>query len=254
MGRIRVIPVLLVKGSGLYKGVKFKNHTYIGDPINAVKIFNDKEVDELIVIDIGATLGNKVPDFSLISRIAGEAFMPLGYGGGIKSLDQIKRIFYEGVEKVVINTSAHNSTALIESAAKTFGSQSVVVSIDIKKNLFGKIEVYTHSGTINTHKDPVQFAKEMESAGAGELFFQSIDKDGTFAGYDLPTLKKITDKVSIPVIAGCGASGLEDFKMAISEGGASAVAAGSLFVFVGKTKGVLINYLSNNEINQLNNG
>jgi cyclase len=252
MGRHRVIPVLLIKSGGLYKGAKFKNHNYIGDPINAVKIFNEKEVDEIIIIDIGATPGRQEPDFSMISNIAGEAFMPLGYGGGITNIEQVKKIFYEGVEKVILNTTAHHNFKLIEEIANQFGSQSVCISVDTKKNLFGKQEVYTGCGLINTHKDPVQYAKDLENAGAGELFVQSIDRDGMYSGYDLPYLKKMTESINIPVIASCGASGVKDFRDAIDIGGASAVAAGSLFVYFGNARGVLINYLSDEELKIIN--
>ncbi|MFN6944456.1 MAG: AglZ/HisF2 family acetamidino modification protein [Cytophagaceae bacterium] len=248
MGRVRVIPVLLIKNGGLYKGVKFKNHKYIGDPINAVKIFNEKEVDELMLLDISATPGSKEPDYRLISNISGEAFMPIGYGGGLNSINQVKRVLYDGVEKVVLNSNVFGNYKLIEDIASSSGSQSIVVSIDIKKNLFGKAEVYSHCGTVNTHKDPLEYAKELENAGVGELIIQSVDKDGTYSGYDLKLLKKISESVNIPIIASCGAAGIEDFQKAVIEGGASAVAAGSLFVFFSNAKGVLINYPSQEEL------
>ncbi|MDF2456597.1 MAG: hisF [Cytophagaceae bacterium] len=248
MLRVRVIPVLLIKEGGLYKGVKFKNHRYVGDPINAVKIFNEKEVDEIIIIDISATANKSEPSLAMISEITSEAFMPLAYGGGVKTIEQIKQIFHAGVEKVVINTHAYNNYKLIEEAATIFGSQSITVAIDTKKNLWGKDEVYVANGSVNIQKDPVKYAKELEQAGAGEIFLQSIDRDGTYSGYDLKLLKKITAAVQLPVVVSGGASSIQDFKQAVTEAGASGVAAGSLFVFVGDTKGVLINYPTQAEL------
>lgn len=242
MLQTRVIPCLLLKNNGLVKTVKFKDPKYVGDPINAVKIFNEKEVDELIFLDITATIENRKPNFEVISDIASECFMPFGYGGGIRNLDDIKKLFNLGVEKVIINSYAFENPMFIKEASSIFGSQSIVVSMDVKKGLFGKYEVFTNNGKKNTKLDPVKFAKQMEDMGAGELFLNSIDKDGTMQGYNIELIKKVSDSVNIPVIACGGASKNEDFGEAVKKGGASGVAAGSMFVFYGKHKAVLISY------------
>jgi cyclase len=248
MKRVRVIPVLLLDGAGLVKGERFKNHTYVGDPINTLKLFNDKEVDEIVVLDISATNKKRTPNYELISEIASEVFMPLAYGGGITNIDQIKKILSLGVEKIVLNSSAHSSPGLIREAAQNFGSQSVIVSVDVKKNFFGKYEVWTHSGKINTGQDPIIFAKKAEELGAGEIYFQNIEKEGANSGYDLLFLHKLAESVKIPVIAGAGAASSEDFLKAIREGGASAVSAGRMFIFVGPHKAVLVNYPSQDDL------
>lgn len=247
MKRVRVIPVLLLHQGGLVKSVKFKKYTYVGDPINAVKIFNEKEIDEIAVLDIDASREKRGPDFEKIKEIAGEAFIPLAYGGGISTIAEIKELFYIGVEKVVLNYNAVHHPALITEAAKLVGSQSVVVSIDVKKNLFGKYKVFTANGTENTQLDPVEFAKKMEAAGAGEIFLNTIDNDGTYSGYNLELTKKISSELSIPLIICGGASTVEDFKQAVQHG-ASAVAAGSMFVFQRPHNAVLISYPSQEEL------
>ncbi len=241
MIRIRVIPVLLLHKGNLVKSVKFKDYKYIGDPINAVRIFNDKEVNELVLIDIDASREKRGPDLKHITHIASEAFMPVAYGGGISNMAQVKEIFYNGVEKVIFNTAALEQPALITATAGQFGSSSTVVSIDVKRSLLGGYKIYAANGQKNTGKDPVVFAREMESAGAGEIFINSVDADGTMAGYDVNLVKKIAEAVSVPVIACGGAGSMQHFKQAI-EAGASAVAAGSFFVFHGKHKAVLITY------------
>lgn len=242
MRRLRVIPVLQYNGVGLVKTVGFKAPKYVGDPINAVKIFNEKEVDELVFIDITATIEKRAPDYKKIEEIAGECFMPLAYGGGITSIEQIKKILNLGIEKVILNTSAAENISLITEAANTFGSQSIVVSVDVKKKLFGGYEVCYQSGKKKLKKTPSQFAREMEAAGCGEIIIYSIDKDGSYTGYDLALIKSISSIVNIPVIALGGASKISDFTEAVLQGGASAVAAGSLFVYHGPHKAVLINY------------
>jgi cyclase len=247
MARIRVIPVLLLKKGGLYKSVKFRDHKYVGDPINAVKIFNEKEVDELVILDTDATKEGRAPNIKQISEIAGEAFMPVGYGGGITSIEQAKRILFEGIEKVVFNTSAIGDPDLISEAARQFGSSSVVVSIDVKKDWLGRYKAFSKSGSVNTGMDPLQLARRMQESGAGEIFLTSIDRDGTYTGYDLALVKSIAGKLSIPVIICGGASSVEDFKPAI-DSGASAVAAGSMFVFQRPHNAVLINYPSQQEL------
>ncbi len=244
----RIIPVLLIKDGGLVKSVQFKKYKYVGDPINAVKIFNEKEVDEIVILDISASKEKREPNMEMISDIASEAFMPLAYGGGITTIEQVKNILYQGVEKVVFNTSALFNEKLITECATTFGSSSTVVSIDVKKNIFGKYKVYANSGNKNTGLDVIGFAQKMQNIGAGELFLNSIDRDGTYKGYDLELIKMVSEKVDIPVIACGGASNEDDLVKAIKQGGASASAAGSLFVFQGTHKAVLINYPIWNEI------
>lgn len=241
MLQTRVIPVLLLGESGLVKTVKFKNPKYVGDAINAVKIFNEKEVDEIIVIDILATQEGRGPNLDFISEVASECFMPLCYGGGISTLDQVKAIFKLGVEKVSINSAALSDLSLVTQAAEIFGSQSVVVAMDVRKSLFGKYSVAAARGAKSLNVDPVEWARKAEAAGAGELFVNSVDQDGTGEGYDLKLLKAISSAVNIPVIACGGAGKLQDFRSAV-DAGASAVAAGSFFVFVGKHRAVLITY------------
>jgi len=240
--RARVIPCLLLRNGGLVKTVKFGEPKYVGDPINAVKIFNDKEVDELLFLDITATVERKSPPMKVIAEIASECFMPLAYGGGIRSMEDVRRIFTVGVEKVCINTHAVEEPQFIRQAADIFGNQSIVVSIDVKKSLLGKYEVYTHGGTRNAKLDPVKHAVAMEQMGAGELFINSIDRDGTMQGYDIELIRRVASAVRIPVIACGGAGKLSDLTDAWKHGGASAVSAGSMFVFHGKHRAVLISY------------
>lgn len=244
MGRARIIPCLLLKGGGLVKTVRFKSPTYVGDPRNAIKIFNEKEVDELVVLDIAATPAAKPPDFALISELTSECFMPMAYGGGVASLGEVERLLKIGVEKVSLNTAACENPALVSEAAKAFGSQSIVVSIDVKKNESGQPTVFTRAGTRDLGIDPAGFAKAMENAGAGEILLTSVDRDGTMTGYDLDLVRRVSEIVTIPVIACGGAGSTEDLASAIREGGASAAAAGSIFVFHGKLRAVLINYPS----------
>lgn len=249
MRRIRVIPTLLLYKGGLIKSEKFKNYKYIGDPINAVKIFNEKEVDEIAVIDIDASKIGSGPDITSIAKLASEAFMPMSYGGGINSIDQIKQILYNGIEKVIINKCAVVNPNIISKAAKLFGSQSIVVSIDVKKHFFKGQRVYTENGQKNTGLLPIPFAKRMENAGAGEILLNNVDRDGTYKGFDLTLIEQISKAVQIPVIAIGGASSVKDFRNAI-EHGASAVAAGSMFVFQRPHNAVLISYPSQKELSQ----
>jgi cyclase len=249
----RVIPVLLLKNTGLYKTEKFKDPKYVGDPTNAIRIFNEKEVDEMIFLDINATLDNKSPNLEILKDIASECFMPLCYGGGIKNVQMMRDILNVGVEKVAINTEAFRNPKLINDASDYFGSSTIVVSIDAKKDIFGKYHVYINGGKEKTKKDPVSWAKEVESRGAGEILINSIDKDGTLSGYDLKLTQAVTEAVNIPVIACGGASNLDDMYQAVSVGGASAVAAGAMFVFQGKHRAVLITYPTQSEIRQIFN-
>ena len=242
MVRYRIIPCLLLKNHGLVKTIKFSNPSYVGDPINIVRIFNDKEVDELVFLDISATIEKREIPFHRISQIAEECFMPLGYGGGIRHLEDVKEILSLGVEKVIINTYAIENPTFIRKSADLVGSQSVVVSIDVKRNFLGKYHVYTHGGSKNTGVDPVTHAVNMEAAGAGELLLNSMDRDGTMTGFDLDLIKRVTEAVNIPVVACGGAREKIDLVKAIKKGGAAAAAAGSMFVFHGKHRAVLISY------------
>ena len=237
----RIIPILLLNDSGgLVKTQKFTKPVYIGDPINAVKIFNEKEVDELILFDIGATLNNTSPNYSFIKEVVSESFMPMGFGGGINNLDHIKSLFDLGLEKVIIN-SAMFDYDLIDEAAKIFGSQSIVISIDVKKSLFNKYQIFTKSGRLKQNIDFIEHVKRLCNFGAGEIIIQSIDKEGLMRGYDLELIEIISSTVNIPIVASGGAGSLKDMKDAVNAG-ASASAAGSLFVFKGSEKGILINY------------
>ncbi|HNX06119.1 MAG TPA: AglZ/HisF2 family acetamidino modification protein [Bacteroidales bacterium] len=241
MLKIRVIPCLLLKNEGLVKSVKFKNPTYVGDPINAVKIFNDKEVDELLFIDIEATKKGREPNYDLISRISGEAFMPFGYGGGITRVEQVQKLTRLGVEKVAINAFARKNPDFITQAAEVAGSSSVVAAIDVKKDLLGRYRVYDYTQQKTTSEDPVEFAQLMENKGAGEIFLNSVDRDGTFSGYDTELIKKVAQALTVPVVASGGAGSIMHFADAVKSG-ASAVAAGSFFIFYGPHRAVLITY------------
>jgi len=245
--RVRVMPCLLLRQSKLVKTVKFGNPDYIGDPVNAVKIYNDKEVDELIFLDITATVEKKDPPFKTISEIASECFMPYTYGGGIHSLEDMRRIFNLGVEKIAINSYAVESPDFIRQAAKEFGNQSIVASIDVKRKLIGKYEVFTKSGTNPTGLGPVEHAKRMEEMGAGEILLTSIDRDGTWEGYDLDLIKTVAEAVNVPLIVCGGAGSIEDFRKAV-DAGASACAAGSMVVYQAKNRGVLINFPKQTEL------
>jgi imidazole glycerol-phosphate synthase subunit HisF len=236
------MPCLLLRGAGLVKTVRFKDPNYVGDPRNAVKIFNEKEVDELILLDINATPEGKEPQLELIREIVSEAFMPVAYGGGITSVEQARTILALGVEKIVVNSFAIEHPDFVTEAAALFGSQSVVVCIDAKKDLWGKYDVWTHGGRNKTRLDPVECAVMMEKKGAGEIVLNSIDRDGTRTGYDLALIRAVSSVVHVPVIACGGAGRVEDLALAVKEGGATAVAAGSLFVYQGKHRAVLINY------------
>lgn len=243
-----MIPCLLLRRRGLYKTVRFRDPRYVGDPINAVRIFNDKGVDELIVLGIDCARSRSEPDFEMLSDIAGEAFVPACYGGGVKSLEDFHKLFRLGMEKVAVNTSAVENLSLVTAAAERFGSQSVVVSIDVKRTLFGKYSVYTAGGSVKSAHHPLTLAKQAQDAGAGEILVSSIDRDGTMQGLDLDLVKSVTAAVSVPVIAAGGVGSLVDVREGIQRAGASGVAIGSLFVFTGKHKAVLITYPSQEEI------
>ena len=226
------------------KTVRFKNPVYIGDPINTVKIFNDKEVDELVLLDISAGAKGNRPDFELLKDIVSEAFIPIGYGGGIRNMEDIHQLFQIGVEKVIINSLLYENKHLVKEMVSHYGSQSIIACVDYKKNLFGKIYPYFSSGTKSLRKDLTAYVKELEELGFGEIILQCIDRDGTFKGYDIETIRTVTTALNIPVVVSGGASDISDLRLAI-ENGASAAAAGSMFVYNGKHKAVLISYINN---------
>ena len=250
MLRTRVIPCLSLIGDSLVKTVRFSRDTYIGDPLNTARIFNELEVDELMLLDIRAAVQNRAPNFDLLARLADECFMPLAYGGGIRDFATAKRIFTIGVEKVVVNTAAHHRPELITEIAGHFGSQAVIASIDIKKNLFGKLHHWVGDGKMSTSRNAVEWAKELERLGAGELLLTSMDKDGTWTGYDVETVKKFSDALSIPIIANGGAGTVEHLGAVIKKGGASAAAVGSMVVYQKQGMGVLINFPDRQRLEQ----
>lgn len=248
MFRPRTIPVLLLKNNGLVKGIQFKHHKYIGDPINAVRIYNDLKADEIVFLDTQASIENRTITMDFIKDVGEEANMPFAVGGGIKTLEQIQEIIAAGAEKVIINTHAVKHPDFIQKAASRFGSSTIVVCMDVKKKTFGGLRVYSHSGTKSSKYTPVEFAKLMQDMGAGEIIVQSIDKDGMMEGYDVNLIKSISEKVTIPVVALGGAGSFSDLENAYQKGFATGLAAGSIFVFQGKKRGVLINYPLRSEI------
>lgn len=248
MFRPRIIPILLIKGRSLVKSVRFKDRKYIGDPLNATRIFNDLKADELIFLDIEASRKNKLISLDLVREVGEEARMPFAVGGGIKSLDDIQEITKAGAEKVVICTQAGQDPEFIKNAADRFGSTTICVCMDVKRSWFRGEKAWILNGRQPTVFEPVEFAQLMAEMGAGELIIQSIDQDGAMNGYDLELLKKVSDAVSIPTVALGGAGDLKDLRSAFHEGHANAMAAGSLFVFQSTKRGVLINYPSRREL------
>jgi len=248
MYRPRVIPILLLKGKGLVKSIKFKDYNYIGDPINAVKIFNDLRADELVFLDILASKEKRKISLDFVRNVGDEANMPFAVGGGIKTIEDIKEVVNAGAEKAIINTYAVENPEFIKEASDVFGSSTIVVSIDVKKKRFGKKQVYVLGGSKSTGLNPVTFAKKVEEMGAGEIIINSIDNDGLMEGYDLELVKEVSEAVTIPVIACGGAGSYNDFNQAVIGSHASAVAAGSMFVYHGTRKAVLVNYPSIDEI------
>jgi cyclase len=247
----RAIPCLLLRGNGFVKTVRFRDPTYLGDPVNIVRIFNDKEVDEVIVLDITATTERRPPRFDFVAGLASECFMPLCYGGGVSTVEEMRALFARGVEKVAVNTRAVETPELLRAAADAFGSQSIVVGIDVKRSWLGRRQVVTQAGRRGTGLDPVEHARRVEALGAGEILLTCVERDGTMDGYDLDLIRSVTSAVSIPVIAAGGAGRLEDLGAAVREGGAAAAAAGSLFVFQGRNRAVLVNYPEPAELRSL---
>jgi imidazole glycerol-phosphate synthase subunit HisF len=242
MLRPRIIPSLLIQDNGLVKTVNFKSPKYVGDPINAVRIFNEKEVDELAIFDIDATVKGLEPNYSLIERIANQSRMPLCYGGGVKTVEQAEKIFGLGIEKIALSSAVIQNPQLITQIAERVGSQSVIVVLDVKKKLLGGYEVYTHNGKKSTGINPFKFAEEAQKLGAGEIIINSIDQDGVMKGFDFTLIDKVREKISLPLTVLGGAGSLNDIKQIIDKHGIIGVAAGSLFVFKGIYKAVLINY------------
>ncbi len=242
MFRPRIIPVLLLKGNVLVKTEKFKNPVYIGDPINAIRIFNDLRADELVFLDIEATRQGRCITADFVKACGEEANMPFAVGGGITSLDQIQRLLYAGAEKVIIGHAAHKNPNFVKQACDEFGASTIAVCMDVKKLWFGSQKVFSLNATASTGLDPVSYAKQMEALGIGELIVQSVDRDGSRSGYDVALIKQIASSVSIPVIALGGAASVQDMKTLRQTAPVSGLAAGSMFVFYGKNKGVLIHY------------
>jgi cyclase len=242
MTAARIIPCLLLRDRKLVKGQKFAAHRYVGDPINAVRIFNDRDIDELMLVDIARTKQGKPPDFEHIEEIVSECFVPLSYGGGIKSVEDARRLIRIGVEKILLNSSVIGNLGLVRAIADEIGSQAVIVNIDVKRNLLGKPRVWSHCGRKVAIRDPVAYASAAEKAGCGEIVVSSVDRDGTMSGYDVVLVRQVADSVSVPVVALGGASSLADIGEVVLKGGASAAAAGALFVFQGKHRAVLINF------------
>lgn len=253
MFRPRIIPVLLLKNKGLVKSIVFKNHRYIGDPINTVKIFNDLKADELVFLDILASKENRTISLEFVKNVGEEANMPFAVGGGIKTLEHIQAIIAAGAEKIIINSKAVQDPDFIRSASETFGSSTIVVCIDVKKKLFGKEQTWILNGSKATGYDSVEFAKLAEERGAGEIIIQSIERDGSMQGYDLDLIRKISEAVKIPVVALGGAGNIHHLKQAFTDAYANGLAAGSMFIYHGSRKAVLVNYPEKNEIYKIFN-
>lgn len=247
MFRPRVIPILLLKGKGLVKTNQFCKPTYIGDPINAVRIFNDLEADELFFLDITASQQNRTISVDLVKQIGDEAYMPFAVGGGVNNLEAAIALVNAGAEKIVMNTVFVRNPQIVEQISKTLGSQSVVISLDIKKTILGNYNLYIMNGKQKTSLDPVNAALKAEDLGAGEIILNYIENDSSMNGYNLELIQMVSQRVKIPVVAGCGAGTLNHMKMAVNCG-ANAVAAGSLFVYHGPRRAVLINYPTKEEL------
>jgi cyclase len=243
MYHARVIPCLLLRGAGLVKTRRFADAVYIGDPVNAVRIFSEKEADELVLLDIDASKAGREPDYELIAEIAGECFMPVAYGGGIRTLEQVRRVIRCGIEKVVINSAAYESTEVVTRAAEVFGSQAVVGGVDVKRTLLGSYKPLAKSGSVDPKVRLDQHVRRLVEAGAGEILLNSIDRDGMMNGYDVELIAQVSRGLEVPLVACGGAGNLEHLQAGVAAG-ASAVSAGSMFVFHGKRRAVLISYPS----------
>jgi cyclase len=254
MLKVRIIPCLQLIDQSLVKTVQFGNYGYIGDPINTVRIFNELEVDELCFLDIRSTVQKRTPNLKILSEIANECFMPLSYGGGVKDAETAKKILSIGFEKIVINSAVIENPGLITEIAQHSGNQSVIVSIDVKKSIWSGYHVYSNDGTKKTKLGAVEWAIKAQDAGAGELLLTSMDKDGTWKGFDIEIIRSISESVSIPVIANGGAGSLDDIGKVVREGKASAVALGSMVVYQQKGMGVLVNFPDKSKLEKLLNG
>jgi len=251
MLRTRIIPTLLLRGESLVKTVQFDKFGYIGDPVNTCRIFNELEVDELAFLDITASVEKREPNLKILQEISNECFMPLSYGGGIRSVDSAERILGIGFEKVIFNTYPFENPGIISETAKAFGSQSVIIAIDVKRSFWGKYEVYSLSGSVNRRKSPVEWAKEIEDLGAGEILLTSIDREGTWKGFDIELTRQVADTVSIPVIAHGGAGTVGHIGDVVKNGHASAVALGSMVVYQARGMGVLVNFPDKEDLEEV---
>lgn len=251
MLQTRVIPCLLLKNESLVKTIKFKKYSYIGDPVNTVRIFNEIEVDELMFLDIFASKENRDINFRILQDIANECFMPLSYGGNIKSFDDAKRIFEIGFEKIVVNSNAFKNLDLIEKISSHFGAQSVIGSVDVGKDFFGKKHIYSHNGTKRQKYDILEWVKRLQAVGVGEIILTSIEKDGTWSGYDIQTLKEVVENTNVPIIANGGCGKIEDIRDVVKLAGVSACAVGSMVVYQKKDMGVLINFPNKNILEKI---
>lgn len=242
MLRTRIIPCLLIRDGSLVKTVRFRNPVYVGEPVNSAKIFNEFMVDEMFVLDISATKDRTGINLRLLGDLASECFMPVGYGGGISTLEQVEAILKLGFEKVVVNSAAMNNPGFISDVARVFGSQCVVAAIDVGQSIFGRRSCYSVSGRINSGLDPVDWAIKIEEAGAGEILLTSINREGTWSGFDVSLVRDVVKNTSVPVIAHGGAGSMKDIDVVLGEGGASSVAIGSMVVYQKKGSGVLVNF------------
>jgi imidazole glycerol-phosphate synthase subunit HisF len=248
MLKTRVIPCLQLIGDSLVKTVKFKNPSYIGDPVNTVRIFNELEVDELCFLDIRATIEKRAPNIKILQEIANECFMPLSYGGGIKDFETARSIMSIGFEKLVINTESYYKPELITKLSRHFGAQAVIASIDVKKNLWGKYNVFIQDGSEKIEVEVTEYAKRLANAGAGEILLTSMEKDGTWTGFDIEITRKVSESVSVPIIANGGAGNIRHIEEAVKNGHASAVGLGSMVVYQQKGMGVLVNFPDKQEL------
>jgi cyclase len=242
MLRIRFIPTLLLKDASLVKTVNFSNHKYVGDPVNTVRIFNELEVDELVFLDIDASRLGRGPNFDILESIASECFMPLSYGGGLRDMTSVKNVMDIGFEKVIFNSITHEDLSFVERVAENYGTQAVVASIDVKTNIWGRSDVWTLSATKNTKKNPVEWAKKLEQSGVGEILLTSVDREGTWRGFDTDLTRAVAEAVNVPVVAHGGGGSVDDIARVIEIGRASSVALGSMVVYQKKGMGVLINF------------
>lgn len=249
----RAIPVLLLSRDGLVKTIRFRDRVYLGDPINIVRIFNEKEVDELVLLDIDATKSGASPDVARITDIVSEAFMPVCYGGGVRTIEQMRALYMAGIEKVSLNSIAAESPEFVEEAAREFGSSSVVVSMDVRRRMLGGNRVAIRGASVMTKWTPGDYARRMSDAGAGEIMLNSVERDGTQSGYDIELIQDVSARVSIPVIACGGARTVDDLGAAVAAG-ASAAGAGSMFVFNGPHRAVLISYPSPDQLRRFFSG